>query len=110
MRISITEEAARKIEQNIDGQNLILKLKYETDGCGCTVSGVPTLQLIREQDLHAEDILIGTDKVNVYIEKSKAIFFDEELKIDFSQETQSFRLSSPGQILNGRMGCNVVSD
>jgi len=74
------------------------------------VSGVPTLQLIREQDLHKEDMLIGTDKMNVYIEKSKAIFFDEELKIDYSQETQSFRLSSPGQILNGRMNCNVVSD
>ncbi|MCR2820311.1 iron-sulfur cluster biosynthesis family protein [Lederbergia panacisoli] len=109
MKISISEEAARQIERKMDEKDLILKLKYETDGCGCAVSGVPTLQLISKQDLDKNDILIETDKLDVYMEKSKTIFFDEEMKIDYSQESQSFRLSSPGQILNGRMSCSIVS-
>lgn len=109
MKISISEAASRQIKQKMGEKNLILKLKYETDGCGCVVSGVPTLQLINKQDLDSNDMLIETDKLDIYIEKSKAIFFDEEMKIDYSQETQSFRLTSPGQILNGRMSCNLVS-
>ncbi|MBS4217235.1 iron-sulfur cluster biosynthesis family protein [Bacillus sp. FJAT-49711] len=109
MKISISEEAARQIKRKMDGKEMILKLKYETDGCGCAVSGVPTLHLIHKQDLNKEDMLIKTDTIDIYIEKSKTIFFDEEMKIDYSQESQIFRLTSPGQILNGRMSCNVVS-
>lgn len=109
IKFTITPEAEKRIQRIADGKNLLLKLKYETDGCGCTLSGVPALELINEQDIDQDDVTFETNSIPVLMEKSKLIFFDDELKIDFSEESQSFRLVSPSQILNGRMRCIVKS-
>lgn len=109
VKLTITETAAERIKQKMDGKDLMLKLKYETDGCGCVVSGVPTLELTEKQELDRHDVQIETNIMPVIMEKSKVIFFDDELKIDFSTDSQAFRLVSPNQILNGRMALNVKS-
>ncbi|MBS4176429.1 iron-sulfur cluster biosynthesis family protein [Lederbergia citrea] len=109
VKLTITQEAAKQIKQKMADKDLMLKLKYETEGCGCVVSGVPTLELINRQGLDNDDIQIETNVMPVIMEKSKIIFFDDELKIDFSTESQAFRLASPGQILNGRMALKVKS-
>jgi uncharacterized protein YqkB len=79
-----------------------LKLKYETEGCGCVVSGVPTLWWVNELD-EEEDTAVETNHHMVYVEKTKVVFLDEDLKIDFSQVANTFQLKSVGQYLNPRM-------
>ncbi|GHI01430.1 hypothetical protein AM1BK_49720 [Neobacillus kokaensis] len=54
-------------------------------------------------ELDEDDIEVKTNDRTVYVEKSKLVFFDEEMKIDFSGSTNSFQLKSPQQIINGRM-------
>lgn len=50
-----------------------------------------------------DEIAIETNDRPVYVEKSKLVFFDEQMTIDFSDSMNSFQLKSPGQILNGHM-------
>lgn len=97
----ITETAAAKINEKTEGQRSYLKLKYDTDGCGCAVNGVAALWLVPELD--ENDVAIETNYQTIYVEKAKMIFFDEQMKIDFSRTSNCFVLKSPWQILNGHM-------
>ncbi|MFD6441426.1 iron-sulfur cluster biosynthesis family protein [Peribacillus sp. NPDC060186] len=101
MYIEWTERAADKIASKIQGQEGFLQLKYDTDGCGCVVSGVTALWLVNELDEGNERV--ETNGISLYVEKSKMIFLDEVMKIDFVPEANSFQLKSPNQILNPRM-------
>ena len=108
MKIEITATAAEKIKARTDGRKGYLKLKYDTDGCGCAVNGVVVLWFAAE--LEADDIKIETNDQPVYIEKSKEVFFEEQMKIDFSTATNCFQLKSPQQILNGHMSLVIKTD
>ena len=101
MEIAITEAAAKKIEEKMAGKSGYLKLKYDTDGCGCVVSGVTALWLVNELD--EDDREIKTNIGSMYIEKSKEVFLAENLKIAFSEKANCFQLKSPNQYLNPRM-------
>jgi uncharacterized protein YqkB len=102
MKIQLTDAAAEKISEKTEGRTGHLKLKYDIDGCGCVVSGVPTLWYVSEPD-EIDDVAVDTNHFPILVEKSKTVFLDEELKIDFSTASNTFQLKSPGQILNGRM-------
>ncbi|PFA63900.1 heme biosynthesis protein HemY [Bacillus sp. AFS015802] len=102
MKIQLTNEATRKIQDKIGTQKGHLKLKYDTEGCGCVVSGIPTLWFVHHP-VEGEDIKIETNTLSIFVEKSKMVFLDEELKIDFSSQSNTFQLKSSGQIINGRM-------
>ena len=69
MEIIVTEEAANKIKAKTAGKNSYLKLKYDTEGCGCVVSGVSALWLVNELD--GDDHEIKTNIGSIYFEKSK---------------------------------------
>ncbi|USK53616.1 iron-sulfur cluster biosynthesis family protein [Cytobacillus solani] len=101
MEIIVTEEAANKIKAKIAGKNGCIKLKYDTEGCGCVVSGVSALWLVNELD--DDDHEIKTNIGSIYIEKSKEVFFEETMTIDFSEKANCFQLKSPNQYLNPRM-------
>ncbi|MEH7345405.1 iron-sulfur cluster biosynthesis family protein [Bacillus sp. JJ1532] len=101
MNIVITEEAGRKIKERVNGKNGFLKLKYDIDGCGCVVSGVTALWLVSELD--EDDREIKTSVGSIYIEKSKEVFLDENLKIDFTEKANCFQLKTPNEYLNPRM-------
>jgi uncharacterized protein YqkB len=101
VEINITAAAAEKINERLNNRDGYLKLKYDTDDCGCAVNGVVALWFIPE--LETDDIAIETNDRTVYAEKSKMVFFDEQMKIDFSQASNCFQLKSPQQILNGHM-------
>ncbi|PLR76399.1 heme biosynthesis protein HemY [Bacillus sp. V3-13] len=101
MEITITEAAADKIAEKTADKPGYLKLKYDTKGTGCVMNGVTALWLVNELD--EDDQEIATNSGSLYVEKSKAVFLDEQMKIDFSDASNCFQLKSPGQILNGRM-------
>ncbi|MCA1054726.1 iron-sulfur cluster biosynthesis family protein [Rossellomorea aquimaris] len=102
MKIQFTDAATQKINDKIAGKEGYLKLKYDTEGCGCVVSGIPTLWYVTEPD-GTDDVTVETNRFPILVEKSKTVFLDEELKIDFSTSSNTFQLKSPGQIINGRM-------
>jgi uncharacterized protein YqkB len=101
VEINITAAAVEKINERTEGRKGYLKLKYDTDGCGCAVNGVVALWFVPE--IADDEIAIETNDRTVYVEKSKMIFYDEQMKIDFSQVANCFQLKSPQQILNGHM-------
>ena len=50
MNITFTDKAITKIQEKYGkDSSLYLKLKYDTDGCGCVVSGVTTLWIVDEK-------------------------------------------------------------
>jgi len=101
VEIMITEAAINKIAERTEGKAGYLKLKYDIEGCGCAVDGVAALWFVPQ--LENDDAEIKTNGEKFYTEKSKMVFFDEKMTIDFSKEANCFQLKSPQQILNGRM-------
>ncbi|KON87146.1 heme biosynthesis protein HemY [Sporosarcina globispora] len=101
MEIALTELAAEKLSKRIAGKDGFLKLKYDIDGCGCVVSGVTALWLVNELD--EDDREIKTNAGSIYVEKSKEVFLDDDLTIDFSEKANCYQLKSPNQYLNPRM-------
>jgi len=102
MDVTITDRANHALENLQIDESLFLKLKYETEGCGCVMSGVNELWCVAAPE--EEDILITTnDGKSILVEQSKQIFLDEALTIDYSEATQLFMLKSPNQIFNPRM-------
>lgn len=101
MQMTITEAAEKKLNERIAGKPGYLKLVYDIEGCGCAVSGVPTLWLV--DVVGADDIELKTATRSIYMEKEKQIFFDETMSLDFHVNSNCFQLKSPGQYLNARM-------
>lgn len=101
MEITITDIAAQKIDEYINGKTGFLKLKYDTEDCGCVMNGVIALWFVNE--LGNDDREVKTNKGNIFVEKSKEVFYDEELIIDFLESASSFQLKNKSQYLNPRM-------
>jgi uncharacterized protein YqkB len=108
VNITFTEKAIQQLTPILTQTGRMLKLKYDTDGCGCLVSGVIALWLVNEAD--EDDIAVETNFVPVLVEKSRLIFYDDTMTIDTAAGTNVFQLKSPGQILNPRMPLVEVSD
>ncbi|MEM5018287.1 iron-sulfur cluster biosynthesis family protein [Metabacillus indicus] len=106
MEIKWTDRAMKKIKGSVQAHSdKQVKLKYDTDGCGCVVSGVTALWLVDEKD--GDDVLIETNAYPVLVEKSKMVFLDEKMTIDFNETANSYMLTCPSQILNPRMSLTV---
>jgi uncharacterized protein YqkB len=101
MKITVTQTAQEKLKEKTAGKEGYLKLKYDTEGCGCVVSGVSALWLVDGVD--SGDREISTEAGSIFIEKSKEVFYDESMTIDYSSQAGCFQLKSPNQYLNPRM-------
>ncbi|WP_394217773.1 iron-sulfur cluster biosynthesis family protein [Halobacillus trueperi] len=96
MKLRITEEAKQQLEQIQDPERPLIRLFYDTEGCGCGVNGLPTIRLEKEE--RPTDLKVENDDYSVIIDDQQATFFKKEMKLDFMRGT--FRLSSPDGILN----------
>ncbi|WP_394232859.1 iron-sulfur cluster biosynthesis family protein [Niallia oryzisoli] len=101
MEITITEKAAEKISEFRKGKQGLLKLKYDAEECGCVMCGVTNLWLVSK--LEDDDYAIETQNGSIYVEKSKEVFLEDNLTIDFHEAACCFQLKSPNQYLNPRM-------
>jgi uncharacterized protein YqkB len=108
VNISFTDKAIKQLTPILTETGRMLKLKYDTDGCGCLVSGVISLWLVDQAD--DDDIVVETNFVPVLLEKSRLVFYDDTMAIDVVEGTGCFQLKSPGQILNPRMTLVEVSE
>jgi uncharacterized protein YqkB len=106
MQVTFTKEAIEQITPKLEAnKNRVLKLKYDTEGCGCVMSGVTVLWLVKEPE--EDDVKLETNAVPLFVEKTKMVFLEEQLTISFNQSANCFMLKSPSQILNPRMSLLV---
>jgi uncharacterized protein YqkB len=101
MHITFTDHAVEQINQQLPAGAGDLKLVFDSEGCGCSVNGVPTLWIVDnpgERDLHAE----GAPFELLY-EPNHEIFFDDKMTLDYLAKSRSFVLKSSGQIYNANM-------
>lgn len=102
MQIEITETAAKQVAAQV-GEDGALQLVFDSEGCGCAVSGVPQLWIISRQDTGRELLTAADSPVPVLYEQRHEVFFEEKLKLDYAPEKLAFRLNSNQQTYNNSM-------
>lgn len=101
MNIQFTPAAAEAIRPELAGGLRRLKLLYDTEGCGCVVSGVPALQFV---DRPGPDDREGEgDPFPFLYEPRHEVFFEPKMKIDYDAERGAFVLKSDGQIYTNHL-------
>ena len=97
MQITITEAAEKKLTEKTAGKQGVFKIKYGTEDC-CAVNGIAMLWFVAQPD--DSDYQVETKELPVFIEKTKEIFFDEQMTIDYIDSKGCFQLKSPNQYFN----------
>lgn len=100
MELVFTGAALDRLEKKMQGKKGFLKLKHDTEGCGCVVSGVAALWLIDKTEDNDEKI--PTNGPELYMDYNTEVFFDQTMTID-AHAGNHFCLKSPGEILNPAM-------
>lgn len=96
MELIITQSAENKIKELNTSEQEYLWLFYDTDDCGCGVSGMPTVRLTDQTNDYFK--FVDNKSFQVIIHKQQATFFAEQMKLDYLGN--SFRLSGPEGVLN----------
>lgn len=105
MHLMITEKAERILAPLLQEPSTWLKLVYDIEGCGCAVDGVPALWLVSE--CKPTDKITRGSSFDVLYNPKQEIFFEEDLKLDYSEHSRAFTLSSPHQIYS--VSLNLVN-
>ncbi|MDL4840726.1 iron-sulfur cluster biosynthesis family protein [Aquibacillus rhizosphaerae] len=98
MKLTLTSSAIEKINELNKANHNYIWLYYDTDDCGCGVSGMPSVRLTNSTDDAFESVENDNGEYEVIIHKQQAVFFANQLTLDHLGN--SFRLSSPEGILN----------
>jgi uncharacterized protein YqkB len=101
IEITFTNEAIEQMHQQLPAGSAELKLVFDSEGCGCSVNGVPTLWIVDqpgERDLRAEG-----NPYELLYEPNHEIFFEDKMTVDYSQKSRNYVLKSSGQIYNANM-------
>ncbi|MFD1179427.1 iron-sulfur cluster biosynthesis family protein [Paenibacillus puldeungensis] len=95
MKITLDAAAEKMISKVMAGRPGMLRLVYDTENCGCGMSGVPTLHLVSKPG--AYDIPIENSPYPFWIDQMQAVFFENELSLQGEENTRTFRLDGPSQ-------------
>ncbi|NOU97000.1 hypothetical protein GC093_27795 [Paenibacillus sp. LMG 31456] len=101
MHITFTNQAIEQINKKMNSGAGELKLVHDSEGCGCSANGVPTLWIVNQaedKELRAE----GTPFELVYEQKHE-VYFEDKMTLDYAPARGDFVLKSNGQIYNANM-------
>jgi uncharacterized protein YqkB len=101
MHITFTDSAKEKLAPYEGGAHGVLRLVFDSEGCGCAMNGVPSLWLVSEAE--PKDLQANAEPFKVYFSPQHEVFFEDELKIDFHIGKKSYILKSNSQIYNAGM-------
>lgn len=101
MKVSWSDQALEALRDRFGTDSIVLKLAYDTEGCGCAVNGVAALWAVDAPP--PGDARADSEPVHVWYDKQHAIFFDEELRVGYRPEHRTFSLASDGQIYSNRL-------
>ncbi|GAB2573937.1 iron-sulfur cluster biosynthesis family protein [Gracilibacillus alcaliphilus] len=104
MKLTITDQALKKLMEINNEEQLLLALTYDTEGCGCGVNGMPTITLIKEQTANQHQV--ECEQAQTVVQHQQAVFFNKDMKLDYNGAT--FRLSSPEEMLNPFISVQAV--
>jgi uncharacterized protein YqkB len=101
MHLTLSGEAAEMLRQRQGDRPGVLRLVYDTEGCGCAVDGVPMLWLTDAPA--AGDMAIAGQPLQVWTDPRQTIFFEDEVRLDYRDASRTFRLQSDSQIYNSML-------
>ncbi|MDQ0915473.1 iron-sulfur cluster biosynthesis family protein [Paenibacillus sp. V4I5] len=101
MKITFTDTAIHRLTPFVGKKEAILKLVFDTEDCGCSVNGVPTLWLVSQAN--TDDLAAETETFKLIYKAKDEIFFEENMKIDYHERNKSYILKSNNQIYNAGM-------
>ncbi|WP_019636012.1 iron-sulfur cluster biosynthesis family protein [Paenibacillus fonticola] len=90
IKLEITPVAARRLEETLGEQPGIIKLYYDTEGCGC--DGINTL-IIQDQKGNF-DVPMEAKRFSFVIDQQHQIFYEDTMWLDAEENYPSFKLSS----------------
>ncbi|MFD0670290.1 iron-sulfur cluster biosynthesis family protein [Cohnella sp. GCM10027633] len=101
MYIEWSAEALREREARFGPDAVRWKLVFDSEDCGCSVSGVPTFWLVTDPE--PDDVQAGTNGGEAWVKPQHIVFFDDKLRVAYLPEHRSFKLSSDGQTYTNRL-------
>ncbi|MFC5448224.1 iron-sulfur cluster biosynthesis family protein [Paenibacillus aestuarii] len=101
MKITCTDAAIAKLQPFLEDGNTLIKLVFDTEGCGCSVNGVPTLWLVGEAA--GGEIQAESEPLKLIYKAKDEIFFEDQMKLDYQDSSKSYILKSNSQIYNAHM-------
>ncbi|MCR8842859.1 iron-sulfur cluster biosynthesis family protein [Paenibacillus sp. SC116] len=105
MDLQFTEPALQAIKNRGVDEHAVIKLAYDTEGCGCAVNGVPALWIMKEEDVSSSDELISSNApYRIIIHRQHAVFYEDYLTLDLTAD-KSFRLFGRGQTYSNHVRC-----
>ncbi|WEK55794.1 MAG: iron-sulfur cluster biosynthesis family protein [Candidatus Cohnella colombiensis] len=101
MNIQWSDQALVEMKSKFGNEATLWRLVYDSEGCGCSVDGVPTLWAVNATE--PTDVQIGSNAVQVWSDPRHLIFFEDHVRISYLPEHRSFKLSSDGQTYTNRL-------
>ncbi|MED4957537.1 iron-sulfur cluster biosynthesis family protein [Paenibacillus macerans] len=95
MKVTLNTAAEKLIRTSLADKPGMLRIVYDTENCGCGMSGVPGLQLVSKPGDY--DIPLENDAYPFWIDRMQAVFFEEELTLSGEETTETFRLDGRSQ-------------
>lgn len=103
MHIEVGQAAQSEILQRFGREGYALKLVYDSEGCGCAVSGVPQIWVVDPMEPSEESPAAAYSPISILYEKRQEVFFEDNLRLDYNTEKKVFQLKSNQQIYNASM-------
>lgn len=88
--IEITPLAQQRIQERLGEQPGVIRLIYDTEGCGC--DGIN--RLLIQQERGKFDTSIDAPPFNFVVDQQHQIFYEQTLKLDADPNYPTFKLSS----------------
>lgn len=101
MKIECTPEAIAQLIKRFGSPLPAFRLVYDTEDCGCAVSGVPALWAAAA-DVPG-DVCAASETLSIWHNPRHALFFEAHLRISWLPDRGSFALAGDGQIYTTRL-------
>lgn len=101
MRIELDPRAEHMIREAIGDRSGLMRLVYDTENCGCGMSGVPSLQIADVPGPY--DIPMENDAFPFSIDRMQAVFFEERLMLTAEESGGTFRLDGVSQFYKSNL-------
>ncbi|RSK27730.1 hypothetical protein EJF36_13070 [Bacillus sp. HMF5848] len=100
MIVTFTEKAISAIKNryNMSSDTACLQLFYDIEGCGCGVNGVPVFKEIKEPGSNI--IQITSNWGRIYLHTQQAVFFPENMIVDYYEKSSHLQLKSKEEMVN----------
>ncbi|RCX23490.1 uncharacterized protein YqkB [Fontibacillus phaseoli] len=95
MKIELDSRAEHMIREALGQKPGLMRLVYDTEDCGCGMSGIPTLQIAEAPG--AYDIPVENEHFHFLIDRMQAVFFEEQLLLSGEESGGTFRLDGVSQ-------------